>query len=74
LSTLLLNIRPQETRQFTSSRHFDQLEALAVAITVGVRVPLPHLSERRSRESKGIPTSPNPDRSTPLDDGIVVSC
>ena len=61
-STLLLNIRPQDTRQFTSAQRFDQLEGLAVAIPWGFESPLPHLNERRSHESKGIPH-----RRTPID-------
>jgi len=61
LSTLLLNIRPWDARQFTCAQQILQLEGLAVAIPWGFESPLPHLSERRSRESKGIPTSPNPD-------------
>ena len=81
-STLVLNIRPQDTRQFTSAQRFDQLEGLAVAIPWGFESPpsapldsalraslvagpaqgrVEWCPERRSRESKGIPTSPNPD-------------
>jgi hypothetical protein len=32
VSTLLLNIRQQDTRQFASAQQIDQLEGLAVAI------------------------------------------
>jgi putative endonuclease len=38
-STLMRNIRPQDTRQFTSAQHFDQLEGLAVAIPWGSSPP-----------------------------------
>ena len=41
-STLLPNIRPQETRQFASAQQIDQLEGLAVAIPWGFESPLPH--------------------------------
>jgi hypothetical protein len=42
VSTLLLNIRPVNMRQFASAREFDQLEGLAVAIPWGFESPLPH--------------------------------
>ena len=42
LSTLLLNIRPLDTRQFTSAQRINQLEGLAVAIPWGFESPLPH--------------------------------
>ena len=35
-------VRQQDTRQFASAEQIDQLEGLAVARSVGVRVPLPH--------------------------------
>ena len=40
--TLLPNVRPQDTRQFTSAQHFHQLEGLAIAIPWGFESPLPH--------------------------------
>src|SRR6185503_12100181 len=46
LSTLLRNIRPQDTLQFTRARDFNQLEGLAVAIPWGFESPLPHHSTR----------------------------
>src|SRR5688500_18886331 len=42
LSTLLLNIRPHDTRQCASARQIDQLEGLAVAIAWGFEAPFPH--------------------------------
>jgi len=44
-STLVLDIRPQDTRQFTSAQRFDQ--GLAVAIPWGFESPLPHQESRR---------------------------
>jgi hypothetical protein len=41
-STLLLNIGPQDTCQFTSAPQINQLEGLAVAIPWGFESPLPH--------------------------------
>ncbi len=41
-STLLPNIRPQDTRQFASAQQINQLEGLAVAIPWGFESPLPH--------------------------------
>ena len=38
-STLLPNIRPQETRQFASAQQIDQLEGLAVTIPWGFDPP-----------------------------------
>ena len=46
LSTLLRNIRPQDTLQFTRARDFNQLDGLAVAIPWGFESPLPHHSIR----------------------------
>ena len=48
-STLLLNIRPVDTRQLRSVQDFDQLEVLAVAIPWGFESPLPHHSIRPLR-------------------------
>jgi len=42
LSTLLLNIRPWDARQFTCAQQILQLEGLAVAIPWGFESPLPH--------------------------------
>ena len=41
VSTLLLNIRPVNMRQFASARDFDQLEGLAVAIPWGFEARVP---------------------------------
>jgi hypothetical protein len=38
-STLLPNIRPQKTRQFTSAQQINQFEGLAVAIPCGFESP-----------------------------------
>jgi hypothetical protein len=46
LSTLLRNIRPQDTLQFTRGRDFNQLEGLAVAIPWGFESPLPQTNSR----------------------------
>ena len=39
VSTLLLDIRQQDTRQFASAQQIDQLEGLAVAIPWGFEPP-----------------------------------
>ena len=45
----MLNIRPQDTRQFASAQQIDQLEGLAVAIPWGFESPLPHQLQIQQR-------------------------
>ena len=51
VSTLLLKIRLQDARQFTSEQVFNQLEGLALARAWGFESPLPHQPSLPARDA-----------------------
>jgi hypothetical protein len=73
LSTLLLNIRPLDTRQVTSEQQINQLEGLAVAIPWGFESPFRTIRlsfQLAFGEPKGSLMASHPDTSNVLSEQV----